>query len=54
MPASLTTHKHRRHIVPMSAQGLSHVVMQVFVDREAHQATAGMKGMTVSRANSAA
>ena len=41
-------------IMPVGPQRFRHVVVQVLVDLESHHPTPGMKGMTVSRANSAA
>jgi hypothetical protein len=40
--------------MPVGPQCFCHVVVQVLVNLESHHPTPGMKGMTVSRANSAA
>lgn len=42
------------HVVASAGQRGGHVVVQVLVDLEPHQAAPGVKGITVSRASSAA
>src|SRR5689334_10610455 len=45
---------NRLCVVARCCEQLSYIVMKVFVNFESHQAAVGVKGMTVSRANSAA